>query len=299
MCAGPEEMVQTDDTSCQLVVRNTFLAAVGTSVRGPRSASVPAEARLAGHSPRGKESTVSTDAVSTQASADTVSTQGTFTDGEEASEGETPPLPGKPEQAPLPGVHFVKKGENQGHFVLALEEILAEQGHKATANSRPRLNSRAKAWTPGEAVPAQQPPQDEMWEVRAVVRAAAFALASADKVLSADAKEGENGWTLLTRLTQQDMIAHRERILGVAKEALLQASRASASVYVLGHRWRPFAPTPLGFCARLAVVKEPLQACWGLLDKGVCPAGGCCRWRHPEQMININVIVKPREQSEM
>jgi len=190
-----------------------------------------------------------------------------------------------------------------GRLVLALEEILSEQGHcqeRVPARTATRLNASAKAWTPGEALVQAPPPgalPDFLCQVRSVIRAAAFVLAGAESVLSIDACEGDNGgWTVVAHLLPEDCVRHRERLLKLAKEALLQASAASQNVYVLGHRWRPFVATPFGFGARLAAVKEPAKACWGLLNKGVCAAGGHCRWEHPHFQANVSVMVRPREQ---
>lgn len=286
---------------CKLVVRNTFLEAVGTSQPAPRSASVPPGARLAGHSPRGKESACS-DTASTQAWSDA--------DGSEAEASAGRTSPSGPEGSPqvdLPGVKLVAPSDTPtsgappagGFLVLALEEILAEQGHcqecKPTMRET-RLNSRARAWTPQEAVPKVPSTPELMWEVRAVVRAATFALAGAERIIGTDANEGPQGWVIVAHLLPEDYARQRERLLCLAKEALLQGARASQNIYVLGHRWRPFMATPLGFCARLAAVPEPKQACWGLLDKGVCTAGGKCHWEHPTYQTNISVMVKPREQ---
>jgi len=296
----------------ELVVRNTFLSTVGSSRTAPRSASVPAGARLAGRLPRGKdplhdqEEPAVSEAASTQACSEVDASVGEASADRASPSGREGHL-----QAQLPGVRHVSSDSGDspveasgGYLVLALEEILAGQGQlrcRERKSSQPtRLNSHARAWTPGEVGAWAQPQAlrpDLLWQVRGVVQAAALALGSADSVLGVDvAEEGAKGWTIIAHLSPQELSRQRECVLGIAKEALLQGACASQNVYVLGHHWRPFMATPLGFCARLAAVPEPKKACWSLLDNGVCPAGGNCRWEHPPLQTNISIMVKVREQ---
>mmetsp|Transcript_139158 Transcript_139158/g.388236 ORF Transcript_139158/g.388236 Transcript_139158/m.388236 type:complete len:283 (+) Transcript_139158:129-977(+) len=281
MCADGmgvrRSQAEEEAAESELVVRNTFLSFGMPRPTPPRSTSVPASARLAG-----------------QACTDM-----------DASERERKALDaiepfvatGGSSQSPVQATKAV--APQRASRILTLEEMLPDKpSYLPFALPGPiptRLNAHARAWTPGEA-PAQALVNTRFrWQVRAVARVATMALADDQCVLSTDIAEGTQDWTVVAYVRPQDLGTRREHLLSLAKEALLQGSKGSQNVYILGHRWRPFADTPLGFCARLAEVPNPSQACWGLLGKGVCSAGGRCRWEHPATQTNLNVMVKIQE----
>mmetsp|Transcript_90944 Transcript_90944/g.253053 ORF Transcript_90944/g.253053 Transcript_90944/m.253053 type:complete len:389 (+) Transcript_90944:96-1262(+) len=155
-----------------------------------------------------------------------------------------------------------------------------------------RLSARAKAWLPlsGSATPVAAPPQFQC-QFRALQSVAKAAITSTGYAQRVEVLEGALGLSLIAHMREQELHG-KEQLLGLAKEALLQAAAESASVYVLGYGWRPYVATPMGFCAVLAGVRDPAKACWGLLKSGTCRDGGCCRWEHPVCKITINVMIK-------
>jgi len=163
------------------------------------------------------------------------------------------------------------------------------------SGSHVRLSAKAKAWVPtGSSVPGAPRPPEIQYQLLALLSYMKAVLAGTDCVQGVEATEGPLGWCVVAQVPSQDF--HRkEQLLGLAKEALLQAAVESETVYVLGYRWRPFVATPLGFSAVLGGVRDPKQACWGLLKSGICRDGGCCRWEHPISKVTINVMVKLAE----
>lgn len=69
----------------------------------------------------------------------------------------------------------------------------------------------------------------------------------------------------------------------IAKSALLEAAVSSQSVYVLGYETIPFHDNGrgIGFSGTLAIVSCGSSTCWDTYQKGSCPRGSKCKWRHP------------------
>lgn len=166
----------------------------------------------------------------------------------------------------------------------------------------PRLNPKARAWTPGEApappAPVMQRPRmtDFASQLAYIVAAASAALSACPFVASAEAFEAPSGWTVLARLHPQH--AHlRDQALGCAREAIRQGAAAAVQTHLLGCHGTPFKVTPVGFAALLAAVPDENTACWGLLERGFCRFGPRCHWQHPTLQASVDVVIGPPAQS--
>mmetsp|Transcript_10799 Transcript_10799/g.27922 ORF Transcript_10799/g.27922 Transcript_10799/m.27922 type:complete len:328 (-) Transcript_10799:157-1140(-) len=128
-------------------------------------------------------------------------------------------------------------------------------------------------------------------QLAVVVAAMAAALSGCEHVKSAKTTQGARGWSVVAKVAAEDS-KHKESALEAAREALLQAARASGCVYVLGHRAEPFLSTPVGFAASLGMVADDSTACWSMINQGFCRRGCACRFQHPLHQTTINVMVQ-------
>jgi hypothetical protein len=84
-----------------------------------------------------------------------------------------------------------------------------------------------------------------------------------------------------------------EQVLTLAKEALLQATSHSKSVYVMGYcSPNPFTPLSQGFEATLGSMDNAGQACWHLYKKGFCRHDSACNKHHPAHKVPVRVLVE-------
>jgi len=101
------------------------------------------------------------------------------------------------------------------------------------------------------------------------------------------------GWTIEV-MPKQDIPAHREYLLALAKNALFNASNVSNTLYIMGYAAKPFITKAQGFVAILGDMQDDTRACWDFYSKGTCARECACRWEHPECLMPINVVVKQR-----
>jgi len=153
------------------------------------------------------------------------------------------------------------------------------------------LNPRAKAWRPAHGV--QRCLTGHFHEAAAKIAAMVKdALVESPLIASTEAFGDVRGWTVTIRISARQMGAY-EPILTCAKHLLLDSAAAFMGVQIIGHESRPFKASPGGFSALLgAGVKGDPQACWDAFSKGSCLRGRSCKWRHPEMVMHIRIIVQ-------
>lgn len=114
-----------------------------------------------------------------------------------------------------------------------------------------------------------------------------------DCVIDAAVTEGPRGWTVTAYVKPRQLKLQEEGLKEIAQQAVLDAAENSDIVHVLGHRTQPFASTPLGFRCVLATMPDPDRACWASYSRGFCRSPASCRFQHPKDQAEIQMILKP------
>lgn len=154
-----------------------------------------------------------------------------------------------------------------------------------------KFSSGAKVFVPAQGKAEEHSvfsPQAE--QLVEVVRVALMQAGAALLVGDVEATPGAQGWTVSAQILPEGW-GWRERLLSVAKEALLRSAEQSESVYVLGYAAKPFTSTPLGFAATLAGIEDESKTCWWHVAKLSCRKGEKCTWQHPKFMVQIWVNI--------
>eukprot|EP00928_Gymnodinium_smaydae_P023871 TRINITY_DN19528_c0_g1_i1.p1 TRINITY_DN19528_c0_g1~~TRINITY_DN19528_c0_g1_i1.p1 ORF type:complete len:300 (-),score=76.97 TRINITY_DN19528_c0_g1_i1:64-963(-) len=164
---------------------------------------------------------------------------------------------------------------------------------EASPPPRRALDSRARAWAPGQRKVWGAPPgiQQGFNEVVSAVRLALESCAGTQQATSDVA--ATTAAVVATSLSQHPLCVQHS--LAVAKQAMLDAAeRSSCGVYVLGYEAQPFTTSPSGlsFTATLAHVQDEGSACWDLLTRGCCMRQCACRWQHPSWQMCVNVSIE-------
>jgi len=284
-------------------IKNTFvhldLSEVGADTRGAerRSSSVPRSLRLASIcsvnsacEEGGRAPSVGSAEISTEAE---LSSEG----GSFAEDFTPPPSPKitarQPEQVDLQAVASPP---------APMPHPAGWETSPGPAGTTPlrRLNSKAQAWTPGASsragygvVPATM--GYFLQQLAAVVSAAAGSMKSSCTEAAVEAVEGPAGWSIVIEMPLADLQTHRDKVLSLACQALLQAARNAQGIHVLGSMASPFVATPFGCSAMVGAVCDENKACWDALARGFCHRGRACRWEHPVCRSTVNIMVKIAE----
>lgn len=145
---------------------------------------------------------------------------------------------------------------------------------------RQRLNSRAKAWTPGA------PGSACLAQRFAVVVASAAASIRKDCAGLVEVSQSEAGWSLILDVPK----LQRDQALSTAQRALAVAAQATSGIHLIGSTANPFSMTPFGCSAMLGAADES-AACWNSLVYGYCYRGAACRWQHPTAFSSVSIAV--------
>jgi len=130
-----------------------------------------------------------------------------------------------------------------------------------------------------------------------VVNDVKVALEGCTRALNVEVSNQDQSWFISVHVVAEDL-RRTEYVMRIAKEALLETTRNSSSVKVMGHRLTPFLPAPRGFMATLGAVQNESKACYDAYGKGFCHRGSGCRWQHPPCMGSVSVtIVAPHVKS--
>lgn len=163
-----------------------------------------------------------------------------------------------------------------------------------------RLNSKAQAWTP--CTSAHGAPQTTVGflakQIAGIIAVVAGTLQQGFTAAAVQVSDSPAGWCITVHLPLVDFQEQREKVLGLACQALLAASRSCSGSghHLLGSLAMPFVTTPFGCSAMLGGVANQGQACWDSLARGFCHRGHGCRWEHPTCRTAVNVMVKIAEQ---
>jgi hypothetical protein len=104
-------------------------------------------------------------------------------------------------------------------------------------------------------------------------------------------------YSLIVQVSSEEDV-HLERVLAVAKTALLEAAVPSKSIYIVGYcSPDPFTPIPSGFEATLGFMENATRACWHLFKKGSCRYGAGCSKQHPVGAMPVRVVLATTGQS--
>lgn len=167
----------------------------------------------------------------------------------------------------------------------------AQQAPSAGARTslRTTLNRKANLFRPT----LQAPPA----ELLGVVGAAHAALAQDVQVCRAHVMQGPMGGVTTVVAEVWDLAAALDRLLDLARQAILRATDDSALAYVMSSECQPFkAFGTTGISASVAYMPLELQqkACWDMCRRGSCPRPQYCRWSHPtvHDLIQLVVVVK-------
>lgn len=155
-----------------------------------------------------------------------------------------------------------------------------------------KLSSKASAFQP--SLPAPKAKADNNGQVSDMVKAAkSLILERGQNITSVDVTQDAKGWSIVISPDRRIQV-HMDRVLALAKEALLIAAEKSNNVYVLGYGdpENAFTAKPQGFEARLAVMAGMQTPCWRILKKGVCKHEGDCYKQHPTLQVPVEVFVE-------
>lgn len=105
------------------------------------------------------------------------------------------------------------------------------------------------------------------------------------------------GWRVEVTLRPEDLL-YKEHFLAVAKNALIESAQSSSSVYIMGSGAKPFISTSQGFTTMLGEMTDRSQACWDVYMHGCCWRNNACRWKHPQCLMPLNIVLKEISASE-
>lgn len=101
------------------------------------------------------------------------------------------------------------------------------------------------------------------------------------------------GWKIEVT-AKEETCQHKDYLAALAKNMLFNATNNSTTLYIMGYAVNPFITKLDGFVTVLGDMREESKACWDLYSKGICSRDCECRWEHPECLMPINVVFKPR-----
>mmetsp|Transcript_19989 Transcript_19989/g.46028 ORF Transcript_19989/g.46028 Transcript_19989/m.46028 type:complete len:303 (-) Transcript_19989:141-1049(-) len=157
----------------------------------------------------------------------------------------------------------------------------------------PRLNAKAKSFTPQAASPQGPVSLKKTYDLQCkhVVDFAREAISQSGYTTKVEMNSSKSGWSIVAWVLPQ-FLCFVDIILTDAKNALLQGAAESSSMFVIGYDAWPFLPTANGFSAALGAMEDEQQACWDFFTTGTCSRQGRCRWHHPFCQTPVEVEVK-------
>jgi len=155
------------------------------------------------------------------------------------------------------------------------------------------LSTKASAFQPQQAAleaPVKQPLKHRFAEV---ISWAKKAMQELEHVARVEFSEGASGWSITIQTHGlDDSGCQTEHLIAKAKEALLDATSKSKSVYIMGYcSPKPFVMRSQGFEATLGAMENAKSACWHVFKKGFCRHGANCCKTHPAVQVPVQVLV--------
>jgi hypothetical protein len=129
-----------------------------------------------------------------------------------------------------------------------------------------------------------------MLEILVAVQAA---MASSGLASEGGILERPTGWAITMYVHATNLVL-KEQIIMLGKASLIENSKRSQNIYVLGYCNQPFVITPMGFSAILCEA-ENSNACWEFIQTGFCRFRNGCKWRHPNCQAVVSVMIKIKE----
>mmetsp|Transcript_15606 Transcript_15606/g.24854 ORF Transcript_15606/g.24854 Transcript_15606/m.24854 type:complete len:524 (+) Transcript_15606:124-1695(+) len=153
-----------------------------------------------------------------------------------------------------------------------------------------RMNVTAHVFEPEVAVVPDPPKPITADKFSFVIREVVKLLQSSSLTFKVEVCENSQDCSIVLQTDNGD---EAEQVLSLAKEALLQATSHSKSVYVMGYcSPNPFTPISQGFEATLGSMENAGQACWHLYKKGFCRHDSACNKHHPTHKVPVRVLVE-------
>lgn len=87
--------------------------------------------------------------------------------------------------------------------------------------------------------------------------------------------------------------AQEKGLKELAQEAIVDATKKSELVHILGYEVHPFTSVPLGLGCALVKMPDPENVCWDSYSRGFCCSPGSCKLQHPTGQVVVNVMFKP------
>lgn len=169
--------------------------------------------------------------------------------------------------------------------------LTCEMCETCTFQPKQRLNAKASAFQPAQV-------QEEPAKFRFkqyfddVIHSTKRALQDSGHAAGVEVSE-DAGACFITIQTHAEDELIAERLLTIAKEALLDATSQSKSIYVMGFASpQPFTARSQGFEATLGAMMNATKACWHVFKKGFCRHGVDCCKEHPACEVPVQVLVE-------
>jgi hypothetical protein len=125
-----------------------------------------------------------------------------------------------------------------------------------------------------------------------VIRRTAKALEDSDLSKSVFVSEDASEGSIVIRVRAEEGVSV-ESILVQAQKALLETTKQSKSIYIMGFSSpHPFIEHQSGFSATLGAMENATRACWHVFKKGFCRHGSNCSKQHPIYQTGVRVLVE-------
>jgi hypothetical protein len=161
---------------------------------------------------------------------------------------------------------------------------------------RARLNTKAVSFTP-KAAESEDTSSQYQPHFASMFQSVSDFLLSSDIIENVEICDDLQDCTIVIRAHGGgDYLV--ERVLTLAKEALLDATGHSKCLYVMGYTApKPFKMGALGFECTLGVMQNIVKACWHVFKKGYCRHEHDCIKQHPVCTVPMRVLVATAELS--
>lgn len=168
----------------------------------------------------------------------------------------------------------------------------------APSSQSQRLNSKAMVFQP-KNVSKDEATKHYKHHFEGTIKRAKKALESSGNVAGVEFSHDGKGYYIMIQ-PHEDACATfantellTERLLTLAKEALLEAASKSKCIYLMGYcSAKPFIMHPQGFEARLGAMENATTACWHVFKKGFCRHSAECVKQHAPAEVPVHVLVE-------
>jgi hypothetical protein len=128
-------------------------------------------------------------------------------------------------------------------------------------------------------------------EVADFLLAVTSMLAGCVGVAGAEAFHEDQGCCLELLVREEDAY-EKEQISAMARQIIADMTQHSA-VHLIARRGEQFIAKSKGFFFTVGDMPDQANACWDLYMHGNCWRESSCRWKHPQCLVPVNVVIKP------